>query len=120
MKKKNNESEDSSIKILPEFYDNFKSLKIKPKLSNQRVNIIKLILEENKFAGNLSLRKIKDEFNHKTGKNISIGTISNILRYTLEFRYLKTTPKPKLLSTIDFKRKSYFLIRIIYEILKMV
>ena len=117
-KKKNNESEDSSIKILPEFYDNFKSLKIKPKLSNQRVNIIKLILEENKFAGNLSLRKIKDEFNHKTGKNISIGTISNILRYTLEFRYLKTTPKPKLLSTVDFKRKSYFLIRIIYEILK--
>ena len=57
----------------------------------------------------------------KNWKQYNIGTISNILRYiryTLEYRFLKTTSKPKLFYNVEFKRKSYFLIRIINEILK--
>lgn len=59
--KKNNKSEDSSIKILPEFYDNFKSLVIKPKLSNQTVDIINLSSIKLSSSFELSKMKSSDE-----------------------------------------------------------
>lgn len=39
------------------------------------------------------------------------------MRYSFNLRYLKTTVKPKILCEFNFKRKAYFLIRLVYQVL---
>ena len=67
---------------------------------------------------NLSLRKIKEIYENITNCIISIATISYILKYKLDYRYLKTVVKLKILSSLAFKKKLFFLLRVIYQVLK--
>lgn len=107
-----------SISIIPELYENFRNLQIIKKPLNKRGKVIDSIVKEHNDCKNLSLRKIKKVYEEKVGSKISISSISYILKYSLGFRYLKTVVKPKILSNLEFKKKSYFLIRLIYQILK--
>jgi hypothetical protein len=118
--KKNKEENMSSstVTILPNIYTFFKKIIPVPKALDERAKIIEIIIQENNGTMNLSLRKIKEIYENKTNCIISIATISYILKYKLDYRYLKTVVKPKILSSLVFKKKSYFLLRIIYQVLK--
>ena len=110
--KKNKEENMSSstVTILPNIYTFFKKIIPVPKALDERAKIIEIIIQENNGTMNLSLRKIKEIYENKTNCIISIATISYILKYKLV--------KPKILSSLVFKKKSYFLLRIIYQVLK--
>ena len=110
-------TEQKFIPVTLDILDNFKKLIPIKKRLNEKEIIINTIINENSFNGNISLRKIKDIYENKTNNKISISTLSHILKYSLGFRYLKTTLKPRILMTITFKRKSFFLLRLLFEIL---
>ena len=79
--------------------------------------LVRDIFNKNSILGIIFLRKIKNIYENQTNNKISISTLSNILKYSLGLRFLKTTIKPKILSNVIFKRKFYFLIRLIYAVL---
>ena len=106
-----------TIKIIPELYENYKKLEIIKKSKNYKTEIIQKIISDNFPNNNYSLRKIKNIYETNRQANISISNISNILKYILNIRYLKTAIKPRILSDIKYIRKSYFLIRLIYQVL---
>ena len=103
------------IAIIPELYENFWKLQIIKKPLNKRGKVIYSIVKEYNDCKNLSLRKIKKIYEEKVGIKISISSIS---KYSWGYRYLKTVVKSNILSIHEFKKKSYFLIRFIYHILK--
>ena len=84
---------------------------------NNKAKVIQEIIKENNGCINLSLRKIKNIYENKTSCKISISSISYILKYIFGYRYLRTIINWKMLSDLNFKRKSLFLIRLIYQIL---
>ena len=102
-----------TIKIIPELYENYKKLEIIKKSKNYKTEIIQKIISDNFPNNNYSLRKINNIYETNTQANIDISTISNILKYIFNIRYLKTAVKPKILSDIKYIRKSYFLIQLI-------
>ena len=106
-----------TIQILPKYYKDFKKLQIIKRPINNKAKVIQEIIKENNGCINLSLRKIKNIYENKTSCKISISSISYILKYIFGYRYLRTIIKPKILSDLNFKRKSFFLIRLIYQIL---
>lgn len=106
-----------SIKITDEIYNNFMKLKPIHKTLNEKELLIDSIIKENTYNSNISLRKIKDIYIHKTNQRISLSTLSHILRYSLKYKYLKTTVKPEILTNTKYQRKAFFLIRLIYQII---
>ena len=106
-----------SIKIIPELYENFKKLEVAAMPKNYQAIVIENIIADNFPKKNFSLRKIKNIYEATTKTNISISTNFYILKYILKLRYLKTVEKPKILSDVKYIRKSFFLIRLIYQVL---
>ena len=105
------------IPVSLEIFENINKLIPVEKQLDKREILIKSIINENSYNTNISLRKIKEIYENKTDNKISISTLSYIMKYSLGLRYLKTTVKPKVLSSVKFKKKSFILLRIVFEIL---
>ena len=86
-----------NIQILPSFYDRLINLKEMDKSKSDYSLKIKKILDEYKGEKNITLNNIKNIYQENYNSNLSIMTISRVLRYHLDIHYRKTVIKnPKL------------------------
>lgn len=118
--KTNDSSENKTIEILPEYAKSlincFKPVnEIKTNYSIQIIEIIK----ELKKKINMSLKNIKKLYVIKYNCQISLQTISRVLRHKLKYHYLKTTVKNPLLEENNYKFMLLVFIKIILRSIKM-
>ena len=94
----NNQTFSNNITLSNEFYNAFKSLNEIKKDESSLAKNIKQIIDNNK-GKRLTLKFIADEYRKTFNKNLSLMTISRVMRNHLGFHYRKTTIKnPKLLD----------------------
>ena len=98
-------------KILTTFYDAISNLNEIPKQNSDYAKKIKKIIDEYKGPKTITLKYIKDKYNEFYNKDISLITISRILRFHLGFQYRKTKIKNSKLEDINYIIMSYGFIK---------
>ena len=98
-------------KILTIFYDAISNLNEIPKQNSDYAKKIKKIIDEYKGPKTITLKYIKDKYNEFYNKDISLITISRILRFHLGFQYRKTKIKNSKLEDINYIIMSYGFIK---------
>lgn len=82
-----------NIQILPSFYDRLINLKEMDKSKSDYSLKIKKILDEHKGEKIITLNNIKNIYQENYNSNLSIMTISRVLKYHLDIHYRKTVIK---------------------------
>ena len=109
---KNDTKEDKkNFLIIPEFYESLKSMILVNKMNSSYAENIKSIISEINIKEGLSLRKIKSEYEEKFKMQISIATISRVMKNHLNLRYLKTTIKTKKLLKENYMFMSFLFLK---------
>ena len=98
-------------KILTTFYDAISNLNEIPKQNSDYAKKIKKIIDEYKGPKTITLKYIKDTYKEFYNKDISLITISRILRFHLGFQYRKTKIKNSKLEDINYIIMSYGFIK---------
>lgn len=98
-------------KILTIFYDAISNLNEIPKQNSDYAKKIKKIIDEYKGPKTITLKYIKDTYKEFYNKDISLITISRILRFHLGFQYRKTKIKNSKLEDINYIIMSYGFIK---------
>ena len=100
--------------ILENFYDRLVNLEEMTKTKTEYSTKIKYILDNYKCKKAITIKYIQNQYKELYNDNISLMTISRILRYHLKIFYRKTTLKnPKLLEDEYFLMSYGFIIGII-------
>ena len=93
--------------ILDYFYDSLNNLNEIPKQNSDYAIKIKSIIDEYTGIKAITLKYIKNKYKELYNKEISLMTISRILRFHLGFHYRKTKVKNPLLSSNNYILMSY-------------
>lgn len=111
-------SEDkNNLQVLPQFYTKLQNLKEIDKGNSLYALRVKRIIEEYNSEKSISLSYIKNKYKVLFGKDISLMTVSRILRFHLGLHYRKTIVKnPKLLKNNYILMSYGFIIGIIKAI----
>lgn len=113
------ENSEKTIYVLPVIRDIFLNMKLnKPILNDIDINI-KNIIQNHDNNTNISIKKIKEIYMNKFGKNISSTKIHRILRRKLNYRYLKTAVKTSKLIDKNYKIMSFLFLKIFLRGLKL-
>ena len=108
------ENETKNIEIIPYFYRKLNNLKECPKENSEYAQRIKSILSTKKGKKVITLKYIQNQYKIIYKKNISLITISRVLRFHLKMHFRKTSIKnPKLLKENYLLMEYSFLIGII-------
>lgn len=107
----------NQLEILPEFYSKLINLKEMDKSKSFYATRIKRIMEEYNLEKSISLSYIKNKYKELFNQDISIMTISRVLRFHLGMHYRKTIIKNPKLQKDKYILMSYgFIIGIIRAI----
>lgn len=109
--KKNEINSPKQTEILPEFLNSIKCLIPLDSTETNYAKNIRNIVKDINERRLLSLRKIKALYKQKYQSDISITTISRVLKNHLNLHYLKTTIKNKKLNTDKYKFMSFVFLR---------
>ena len=114
----NNQTFSNNITLSNEFYNAFKSLNEIKKDESSLAKNIKQIIDNNK-GKRLTLKFIANEYQNTFNINLSLMTISRVMRNHLGYHYRKTTVKnPKLLDD-DSILMSFIFLKIILRAIEL-
>lgn len=116
-----NVDKNNSIKILENYSYALKNYFVSSiKKSNNYSDDISGIINEFRRKGTkISLKNIRKEYKKKVKKDISVMTISRIMRHRLNYHYLKKTVKNPLLLENNYKFMSAIFIKLIFRVIKL-
>ena len=118
--------DNSTVKemfVLPFFKILLENIKIITPKKDINAQIVEEILAERNNGDEISLKKIKQEFDKKASiRNIKLiqkSSINNIMKNILGYKFLKTTVKNSKLAEQNSIRDSFFFLKIILRALSM-
>lgn len=107
------------IAVTPYFYSMITSLKKTPFTYDEKDKIINSIMDNYNMNHTISLTKLKELYNERTGDTISSTSLNRRIKNNLNFSYKKIALKPKQLDNRYYKLMSFLFIKIIIRIIKL-
>ena len=112
---------DNSIEILDNYYQSLKNyfVPIANIKNDYASNILEIIKEFRRKEIKISLKHISVKYKEKFKQEISLMTISRVLRHKLNYHFLKTSIKNPIINNNNYKFMLAIFIKSIFRIIKL-